>query len=135
MCTGCVVDSLLAGAPASLSKKIVKGDKIVEIDSTSATNSNVIDLLIGSDYPGTIVNIKISREGTPNLIEVALKRACTAELADKKRLFELFTKIKDIATHKADRETGALVDDAIGYVLYVLYKHVCMSEGSSPYWI
>lgn len=126
MCTGTTVDSLLAGAPASVSGKIFKGDKVVEVDSVSATNSNVIDLLIGDDTPGTIVNVKVAREGGSFgvIIEVPLKRACTADLADKKRLFELFTKIKDIATHKADSETGALVDDAIG----PLTKHDSLSH-------
>jgi C-terminal processing protease CtpA/Prc len=114
MCTNCTVDSLLAGAPASVSKKILKGDKILEVDSQPVTNSNIVDLLVGADVPGTIVNIKISRGGAADPIEVPLKRASSAELADKKRLFELFTKIKDIASHKADVETGTLVDETIG---------------------
>ena len=89
MCTGTTVDSLLAGAPASVSGKIFKGDKVVEVDSVSATNSNVIDLLIGDDTPGSIVNVKVAREGGSFgvIIEVPLKRACTAVLADQKRLF------------------------------------------------
>ena len=114
MCTNCMVDSLLAGAPASLSKKILKGDKILEVDSQPVTNSNIVELLIGADVPGSIVNIKVSRDGAADPIEVPLKRVSTAELADKKRLFELFTKIKDIASHKCDAETGALVDETIG---------------------
>jgi C-terminal processing protease CtpA/Prc len=74
----------LAGAPAAMSKRFQKGDIVLEVDGVAATNKNIVQLLIGPDVPGTIVSIKCQRKAEPEPFEVALKRACTADLADKK---------------------------------------------------
>ena len=66
-----------------MSKRFQKGDLVVEVDGTPATNQNIVELLIGSDVPGTIVSIKCKRPGVQEPFEVKLKRACTADLADK----------------------------------------------------
>ena len=53
----------------------------------TATKDNIIDLLIGPDIPGSMVTIKY-RRGSDEM-SYTLIRACTTELADKKRMFEL----------------------------------------------
>lgn len=50
--------------------------------------------MAGTDVPGTLVTLHIRRDGQP-LQPVTLRRASTADLADRKRMFGLFTKAKD----------------------------------------
>ena len=57
------------------------------MDDVMATKDNIIDLLIGADIPGSMVTIKF-RRGSDEM-SYTLIRACTTELADKKRMFEL----------------------------------------------
>ena len=110
-----VVDNVMTGAPASHCKQIQKGDVVVEIDGTPVTPKNIIELLVGDDVPGTSVTLKLARNSRSDqrTLQVTLKRASTAELADKKKMFQLFTHIKDLATHRRDAETGACVDETI----------------------
>ena len=67
-----------------MSKRFQKGDLVLEVDGVAATNKNIVQLLIGPDVPGTIVSIKCQRKAEPEPFVVTLKRACTADLADKK---------------------------------------------------
>jgi len=118
------VENTLIGAPAALSKRFQKGDAITHIDGTEATKQNIIELLIGSDVPGTIVLIAARRPGEAEPFQAALKRACTTDLADKKRMFQLFTSIKDIAAHHRDLETGARAVTAVEAFQLLLLRHL-----------
>jgi len=69
-----VVDNILTGSPAALSKKFMKGDVVVQIDGAPVNNKNLIDLLIGCDIPGTIVTVKVMRTGAAAPIEVRSRR-------------------------------------------------------------
>lgn len=62
----------LPGTPAYMSKQIMKGDQIVEVDGQSVNESNLRALLVGCDVPGSLVTIKIRREGKQRT--VTLKR-------------------------------------------------------------
>jgi len=107
MVQGCVVHSTLAGAPAALCGRFQKGDRVAAIDGTPATPNNIIPLLVGSDKPGSIVTITVDRaSGSPE--EVALKRACTADLADRRRMFDMFTVLKK-AHARPPGEEGASI--------------------------
>mmetsp|Transcript_95732 Transcript_95732/g.139837 ORF Transcript_95732/g.139837 Transcript_95732/m.139837 type:complete len:567 (+) Transcript_95732:81-1781(+) len=107
-----IVTNMLTGAPAYMSKKFKKGDKLLAIDGQIVTqNGQVIKMLIGNDLPGTLVTIKVQRG--KQTIEGVLKRACTTDLADKRKMFQLFTRLKDIAVQKNDQETGREVDETI----------------------
>ena len=59
----------------------------MQIDDEKVTGDNIIDLLIGPDTPGSMATIKY-RRGSDEM-SYTLVRASTAELADKKRMFEL----------------------------------------------
>jgi len=61
----------------------------VSIDDEPVTNKNVVSLLVGNDVPGSIVRIQISRGSAEPPEDVTLKRACTAHLADKKKMFQV----------------------------------------------
>ena len=113
MLKNCVVDNVLAGSPASMSKKFLRGDTVVEIDGVLATKDNVIELLVGDDVPGTIVQIKVERPGFADPVLVCLKRACTEDLADKKQMADLLSKIREVALSKSDDEALALAHQTI----------------------
>jgi hypothetical protein len=85
-----------------------------QVDGTAATKKNVVDLIIGKDVPGTIVTIKVARSGVQAPFEVALKRACTADLAEKKKMFELFTSLKDKASHAKHDDGSRKIIDEVG---------------------
>ena len=107
-----VVTNILAGAPAFASKMFLKGDRIIAIDGVAldSDSSGLTTLLIGNDEPGSSVTISAERECTASTItspgeavlekphkrnfEVTLTRASTAELIDKRRMFQLFTQVK-----------------------------------------
>ena len=61
--------------------------EVMQIDGVKATNDGVISLLVGSDVPGSSVTIKYQRGS--NVLTQTLVRASTAELLDRKRMFEL----------------------------------------------
>ena len=85
-----------------------------QVDGTAATKKNVVDLIIGNDVPGTIVTMKVARSGVQAPFEVALKRACTSDLAEKKKMFELFTSLKDKASHaKHDDGSRNIIDEVV----------------------
>ena len=67
-----------------MSKRFQRGDIVLEVDGIAANNKNIVQLLIGADVPGSIVSIKCQRKDEQEPFEVALKRACTTDLADKK---------------------------------------------------
>ena len=93
-----IVTNLLTGAPASLCNLFEKGDRVVQVDNTKVDEhgTNLTKMLIGSDIPGSLVKVYF-RRGETQYKEVTLKRACTTELADRRRMFQLFTQIKDLA--------------------------------------
>jgi len=43
--------------------------------------------LIGDDVPGTMIDLKLKREN--KIVEVVLIRACTADIADEKEMFNM----------------------------------------------
>jgi hypothetical protein len=69
---------------------------ILKIDGTAVTRDNVSSLLVGSDIPGSTVTLTV-KKGFSNVIDVVLARMATEVIADKRRLFELFTDMKEEA--------------------------------------
>ena len=115
MVTHTTIDNVLFGSPAYLCQKFKKGDVIHEIDGKKATTHNLIELLVGTDTPGSMVNIKCVRDSGvfQNTFEVSLMRMSTATLVDHRRMFELFTKIKDIAEIEDNKPICELLDTTI----------------------
>ncbi|KAJ1486638.1 hypothetical protein T484DRAFT_1788832, partial [Baffinella frigidus] len=113
MLQGTKVTNLLPGAPAALSKQIHKGDTILTVDGQDATTGNIIDLLQNPDEPGTMVMLSIKGEGQGAIFqEVMLRRMATVLVADKRHLFDLFTKIRT-ASKSSGEATIQLVDEAL----------------------
>ena len=87
-----------------MSHKFKRGDRVLKIDGEDVDESGagLTKMLIGSDVPGTDVTVTVKREGD-NVFDVTLTRATTLELADKKKMFQLFAQIKDLAHQREDK--------------------------------
>ena len=112
MLSGCRVESCLIGAPAWNSEQMETGDVIMKVDGTAATDGTIQTLLKGCDEPGSPVKLDIKRK-KGGQISVVLHRMASAVVADKRRLFELFTTIKDSASKRGDSATSNAVTECI----------------------
>jgi C-terminal processing protease CtpA/Prc len=74
MITGVTVDSTVAGGPAFNSKKLSRGDVILKVDGNSATNENILQLLVGRDIPGSSVELCVAKGGS----QASFRRRCNA---------------------------------------------------------
>lgn len=61
--SGTMIDNTVMGGPAHSSKQLEHGDVILKVDGQTATEENIFELLIGSDIPGSIVEITIAKGG------------------------------------------------------------------------
>jgi len=115
MFAGQVIDSMVVGGPAYNSRQLDKGDFVVDIDGKAVTNDNLSQLLVGADVAGTPVIIGVKKGGkTGAKKSVTLLRMPSEAIADRRRLFELFTAMKARATLPRGRETlEGMIDNAI----------------------
>ena len=60
---GAVIESTIIGGPAYASLLLGPGDVILKVDDKPATKENVSQLLIGSDKPGSKVNLTVAKDG------------------------------------------------------------------------
>ena len=106
MLFGCQVENIMIGGPAY--GKLQKGDVVLKIDGIDVNESNVLELLRGCDVPAShcLITVQRSRSGRSHLdkghhqvmhtdiyevLHIDLKRVSTAEVADLRRMFDLFT--------------------------------------------
>jgi C-terminal processing protease CtpA/Prc len=118
MVNGTTVDNTVVGGPAFNSKQFCHGDVILAVNGVPATNDNLLDLLIGSDIPGTSVEIRVAKghmqarklvfeiAGCDHMIRdsvqgplgyVKLNRMANNEIRDRRRMFEYFNTLKVLA--------------------------------------
>ena len=104
---GTTVETIMVGGPAHLYKNISIGDKILECDGKTATPSNISTLLVGSDIPGSTVKLKIQRGGIGfEVANIELERACSYELADRRKMVEFFDTITARCKQRRDYDTS-----------------------------
>jgi hypothetical protein len=105
MLHGTKIENTLVGGPSF--GLLEKGDVIICIDGEHVTGDNVSEKLRGCDIPGTEVLVTVERCGNPSPIsvksrsdfdqldtrkfDVPILRMATAEIADRRRMFDLFT--------------------------------------------
>ena len=65
-----------AGTPAYMSKKVQKGDEILEVDGQPVNQGNLRSLLVGCDVPGSLVNIKLQRGGKYKMLTLKRGKQC-----------------------------------------------------------
>jgi C-terminal processing protease CtpA/Prc len=90
--------NLMVGGPAFNSKKISKGDEVCAIDGVNNLKGpQITAALKGSNIAGTKVTLTIKRRLTGEVEDVPLTRVLTASIADKRKLFDLFTNMANRA--------------------------------------
>ena len=75
MLCGLVIEGMVVGGPAFNSRQLARGDVIVLVDGTPATQENVHSMLVGDDAPGSSVVVTVRKGGpqascisdTPNI--------------------------------------------------------------------
>ena len=114
MLNGCVVDSLVVGGPGYNSGQLDRGDVVIKVDQTVVDKDTILAALVGDDAPGSEVSLTIQKGGrTGNVRVISLQRMATERIADRRRIFELFTLIKDRATQLDDDKIPLTVDKCI----------------------
>ena len=133
------IEHLVVGGPAYNTGMLSKGDEITHIDDkevhvllqlpphkhghTNHQQPRVFSprqgyeqlgaALTGSDVPGTTLKLTVKKFRTGEIREVVLTRMATEMIADRRRLFELFTCLKDRAIQDNDTVARHCVDQVI----------------------
>jgi hypothetical protein len=115
-----VIDNMVIGGPAYNSGQLSKGDELVAIDGQDVRSrlnkhryDHLASLLKGSDLPGTVVILTVKKLGSGEIKEVTLRRMATELIADRRKLFEKFTGLKDRAIVDKDTVVRDIVDEVI----------------------
>ena len=130
MLHGNKVENTLIGGPAF--GNIMKGDILVKVDGNPVTEDNILSELRGNDTPGTEVVLTVRRVrpddagpllkipterspfASPDLsvdadeseeIDVSITRMATAEIADRRKMFDHFTFLQVIYLFNFDQAT------------------------------
>ena len=109
MLCGLKVQNTLMGGPSA--GLIEKGDVLLRVDGESVTENDVVAKLRGSDIPGSQILITVDRRGSTSPrsstkspiigcetikeeVDVLVTRMATSEIADRRRMFDLFTTLE-----------------------------------------
>jgi C-terminal processing protease CtpA/Prc len=117
MLHGIKVENTLFGGPAF--GQLMKGDILVKIDGVPVSEETILADLRGSDIPGSTVVLTVQRSkqctdslqnqerhspiDVPNLsadeddmdeIDIRITRIATAEIADRRKMFDHFTSLQ-----------------------------------------
>lgn len=91
----CVVDTVVTGGPAFNSREFAQGDVIVAIDGVPVDNNNIHALMRGCDVVGSMVEVRLARDGDPNQIkQVKLARADSEMFAVRMEIMQLCSRLK-----------------------------------------
>ena len=77
------------------------------------SSENIQTALEGCQIPGTTVTITIKKAGSGGVVDVELVRMLTAEIADKRRMFDLFTRMECRAKQHKDDATLKDVEEVL----------------------
>ena len=106
MLQGTRIEDTLIGGPSF--GVLFKGDEILEIDGKAVNSDTILEFLRGSDIPGSKVTISVRRKRASSRLQsrddspmrkqlqetVEVTRMATADIADRRRIFDLFTIFK-----------------------------------------
>lgn len=114
MLNGCQIDNMVVGGPAWNSHQLEHGDEILKVDGRTVDADDILDGLVGNDLPGSTVRLTVRKDIPGNSLEtVTLHRMASEVIADRRRMFELFTSIKDRAVQVHDLVIPSIVDKCI----------------------
>ena len=63
MLLGTMIDNLVVGGPAYNSRQLHHGDIILQVDGIPVTQTNIHDVMVGKDMPGSPVVLSVARGG------------------------------------------------------------------------
>ena len=119
---GIHVESCLVGSPAHASRSINKGDVIAKINGTPVTADTVRAGLIGEDIPGSMVCLDIKKQ-SGDTEQVLIQRTSTLALAEKRKMSDLITKLRQNALLAHNNATLRLLND-----LEITWDSMALSE-------
>ena len=108
---GNIIESMVVGGPAFNCQKLDRGDELLCVDGTDVDDSNRNRLLIGKDVPGSSVTLTVQKASGERR-DVVVSRMKSEAIADKRRIFELFTTILDIVG-SYDESQATIVEEMI----------------------
>jgi hypothetical protein len=112
---GNIIESMVVGGPAFNCQELDRGDELLRVDGQPVTEQNRHRLLIGSDLPGSQVTLTV-RKASGATKDVVLSRMKSEQIADKRRIFELFTTILDLVAGYDERQVLRYVCACVGTV-------------------
>ncbi|EKX38714.1 hypothetical protein GUITHDRAFT_144101 [Guillardia theta CCMP2712] len=126
---GTTIELVEFGGPAFFSGMCV-GDAVVAIDDVEVTESNVRDMLVGCDRPGTCVKIEYCKGSSDERLTAKLMRISIEEMKTRSAIFESLQE-KTLVTH--DKEGLCVLDhDLVNAILESIQKLSTGSPGRSP---
>ena len=112
-----IVHEILVCGPAFRSQNIAKGDQILSIDGKSNLQGDAVFVALkGNNVPGSDVTLMIKKSRTGRIEKVVLQRMRTADIADKRKMFDIWTKIQDRARKHHDDDLHNSAQQ--GYILW-----------------
>ena len=118
---GNVIESMVVGGPAFNCQQLDRGDELLQVDGQPVTEANRHRLLIGKDLPGSQVTLTV-RKASGATKDVIISRMKSEQIADKRRIFELFTTILDLVAGYDERQVRH------GSACVVVRAHRCKAE-------
>ena len=95
---GNVIEYVLDGSPASMSKEFSKGDLILKVDGTTISDPTILEDMLANGKPGSSVSLTIRAKNapssTPSIKHIVLPRIASSTLADRTHMYELLTTMK-----------------------------------------
>ena len=113
------IDNIVPGGPAFNSRQLSRGDQILQVDGcdcTGASTDTIHDMLLGDDVPGSSLTVTVrkhSQDLRGSIQQVTLVRMPNEEIVDRRRLFELFTRLKDHAKQHEEYAVAKMIDETI----------------------
>ena len=116
---GTRVDYLVPGGPAHLCQMLDKGDEITAVNGRPVSQDDVSEAIVGSDQPGTIVELGVVKSGIGALVSVTIPRVLRSTMQNMVNLFQLLTQRKQTGHNNAAHEAENLPPGSISTVALV----------------
>lgn len=96
-----------------------KGDEITAVNGEAVSQDDVSEAIIGSDQPGTIVELSVVKAGNGALVKVTIPRVLRSTIQNMVNLFQLLTQLKQNGHNNAGYESENLQPESSSTVSLV----------------
>jgi hypothetical protein len=108
------IHGMIPGGPAFNSRQLRVGDKILKVDGNAlGPDDDYARSLIGSDIPGSKVILTVFSESENTVKTVSLRRMSCSEMAERVKMFELFTTLHSLAEDSKKPELLACLQETV----------------------